>query len=351
MAVRLRLRLPSGQSQLSATTWGELKEHVNTQLGGDNSRSWNLLTGYPPAPLSSPPSSDDVPLSDLFKSGETIVVKLGEAPAAPPPPPAAAPAPPPPLTTNNTNPVVDEDEDMKLALALSMGEEPPPRTTTTAAPDFFGGGDGERLVRRVIPADNSCLFAALAHAFEGSAGRRQRADGLRTIVAERVLADPIEYNEATLDREPADYAKWIQKADNWGGGIEIAILSSHFGAELRAFDIQTERVDIFGQGMGYETCALLLYDGVHYDLIVKELFKGAPEELDVCVFNVAKEGEAIMAEARMLVKEAHKKRAFTDTAKFTLRCLVCQEGLVGEKGAMEHAKKTGHGNFCEYVPM
>ena len=45
---------------------------------------------------------------------------------------------------------------------------------------------------------------------------------------------------------------------------------------------------------------------------------------------------------------AHAARKFTDTAKFDLRCLVCQCGLVGEKGAMEHAKKTGHTNFSEY---
>ena len=31
-----------------------------------------------------------------------------------------------------------------------------------------------------------------------------------------------------------------------------------------------------------------------------------------------------------------------------LRCLVCQKGLVGEAGALEHAKSTGHANFCEF---
>jgi len=100
---------------------------------------------------------------------------------------------------------------------------------------------------------------------------------------------------------------------------------------------------------GYTSRAYLLYDGVHYDLIVKELFVGAPEELDVCVFSTESgEAQGLMAEAQVLVHEAHTKRAFTDTANFTLRCLVCQQGLVGQEGAMEHAKKTGHGNFCEY---
>ena len=75
--------------------------------------------------------------------------------------------------------------------------------------------------------------------------------------------------------------------------------------------------------------------------------EGAPEELDVCVFPIA-EADALTGEANLLVAEAHKQRKFTDTAKFTLRCLVCQQGLVGQEGAQEHASKTGHINFAEY---
>ncbi|KAJ1639818.1 hypothetical protein T492DRAFT_856164 [Pavlovales sp. CCMP2436] len=52
--------------------------------------------------------------------------------------------------------------------------------------------------------------------------------------------------------------------------------------------------------------------------------------------------------AKRLQHEAHANRQFTDTAKFELRCLVCQAGLFGEKGAQEHAKATGHVNFSEY---
>jgi ubiquitin thioesterase OTU1 len=38
---------------------------------------------------------------------------------------------------------------------------------------------------------------------------------------------------------------------------------------------------------------------------------------------------------------------FTDTAGFTIRCNVCGGEFVGEKGATEHAKKTGHYDFGE----
>ena len=56
----------------------------------------------------------------------------------------------------------------------------------------------------------------------------------------------------------------------------------------------------------------------------------------------------VTAAAEALVKKLHDARAFTDTANFTLRCGVCNQGLKGEKEALEHAKSTGHQNFQEY---
>jgi ubiquitin thioesterase OTU1 len=285
-----------------------------------------------------------------MKAGETLGVKptsaVGAAPmpAAPVPAapvPVAPPAPPVPPSSAGLR---EEDAELQMALALSMGGELP--SGSAPVPERNAAGGGERLVRRVIPSDNSCLFAALAHGFEGSDGRRKRADVLRRVVADTILANTAEYSEAVLGKAPTEYASWILNSESWGGGIELAILCGHFGSEIAAFDIQTQRVDLFGQGHDYATRAYLLYDGVHYDLVVKQLFDGSPEELDVSVFDV--NDDAAMAEAHALVAEAHAARKFTDTAKFSLRCLVCQCGLVGEEGAMEHAKKTGHTNFSEY---
>ena len=115
-----------------------------------------------------------------------------------------------------------------------------------------GGGDGggEQLVRRVVPADNSCLFVALALALEGGDRTRarrpsnpapapdsgpdsgpspspdsgpdpdpdsgpdpaltltlaltRRAAALREVVASAVLADPERFNEAVLGRLPQE---------------------------------------------------------------------------------------------------------------------------------------------------
>lgn len=39
-------------------------------------------------------------------------------------------------------------------------------------------------------------------------------------------------------------------AESWGGGIELSILSRHYHREIAAFDIRSNRVDVFGEDQG-----------------------------------------------------------------------------------------------------
>jgi len=211
-------------------------------------------------------------------------------------------------------------------------------------------GDEGGVVRRVIPADNSCLFHAFAYALEGGRARIPgHAPTLRAVVAAAVLGDPERYSEAYLGRPTEEYAAWIQSGEHWGGAIELALLGAHYAVEVAAFDIQSGRVDVYGEGEGRASRVLILYDGLHYDLLVQS-FAGAPEDFDVCSFPTA-DGAAlatVMAQAAEVVAAARAARAFTDTARFTIRCLVCQQGLAGEAEAVAHAQATGHTNFSEY---
>ena len=45
------------------------------------------------------------------------------------------------------------------------------------------------------------------------------------MIAETVLSDPVDWNEAVLQKEPAAYAEWIRRQNTWGGAIELSILS------------------------------------------------------------------------------------------------------------------------------
>lgn len=185
---------------------------------------------------------------------------------------------------------------------------------------------------------------------------RSHAQELRKVAANAVLADPFEFNEAVLGKEPSAYAAWIQNPARWGGAIELYIFSRQFKKEIAAFDVQTKRVDVYGEGGGYGERVMVVYDGLHYDALAVATSDGGGEGGDVTQLKVSSTDgtgsdvdlDVAMAAAGLLVERFHVHRQFTDTANFTLRCSVCKVGLVGEKEAVEHANKTGHANFEEY---
>ena len=91
-----------------------------------------------------------------------------------------------------------------------------------------------------------------------------------------------------------------------------------------------------------------MYSGIHYDAVAVVPLGGLIHEggEDEVVFE--KEDEVVMDAAMELGRELKKKRYFTDTSNFDLRCNVCKTGLKGEKGAVEHAKSTGQMDFGEF---
>lgn len=219
-------------------------------------------------------------------------------------------------------------------------------------------GSGRWLARRVVSANNSCLFASVGLLTRGT---RDVAADLRGVVADAVLADPATYNEAVLEKPPPAYAAWVRLPNSWGGAIELSVLAAWAGVELAAGDIATQRVDVYGTGRGFSKRAWLVYDGLHYDAVCvtapsasapaagTKWTQGAGEEGDERAVSVGSATAAAAAAAfATLLEGFHAARAFTDTARFTLRCGVCGAGVEGEKEAVVHAKQTGHANFQEY---
>ncbi|XP_057827523.2 OVARIAN TUMOR DOMAIN-containing deubiquitinating enzyme 2 [Cryptomeria japonica] len=207
--------------------------------------------------------------------------------------------------------------------------------------------DDGAVVRRVIPSDNSCLFNAVGYVMEHD---RNKSSELRQVIAATVASDTENYNEAFLAKSNEEYCAWILEPKNWGGAIELSILADYYGREIAAYDIQTTRCDLYGQGKGYTERVMLIYDGLHYDALAMTPSKNAPEEVDQTIFPVDRDGNIgfVQVLAESLIEETKRQRNFTDTANFTLRCGVCQQGVVGQAGAVEHATATGHINFQEY---
>eukprot|EP00887_Chlorella_sp_A99_P007280 scaffold2.g7280.t1 len=291
-----------------------------------------LRGGFPPKPLARP-ADGDADIAGLgIAAGDSITVTQ----AAGPPPPAAAAATEavapaaaavavaeqPGSSNGFSLEGLSEDEQLARAIAASLGQDfpPPAAAPATASPPAAPARPG------------------------GSSGG---AGASAVMIAEAVLGDPVEWNEAVLQKEPAAYAAWICGKSTWGGAIELSILA--LGKEIAAFDTQTQRADVYGSGQGFGDRVLLIYDGLHYDALAVAAFEGAPEELDVTAIpSSGSQTDAVMQAAAALVAQAHAARQFTDTANFTLRCGVCKQGLRGEKEAVAHARATGHQQFTEY---
>ncbi|CAK9034092.1 OVARIAN TUMOR DOMAIN-containing deubiquitinating enzyme 2 (OTU domain-containing protein 2) (Deubiquitinating enzyme OTU2) [Durusdinium trenchii] len=187
---------------------------------------------------------------------------------------------------------------------------------------------------RIIAADNSCLFNAFGYVQEklrDKANAGHRAPSYRQLVAQRIKEDPERFSEAFLAKPNEEYCSWILKDQSWGGAIELSILAEHFQCEIAAYDICTKRRDLHGEGQGYRTRCMLIYDGIHYDALALAKDPQAPEAEDVTVFPAGGVAEVVDLKARALVEEQHQQRQFTDTGSFSLRCIDCQKGLKGEK--------------------
>ena len=115
------------------------------------------------------------------------------------------------------------------------------------------------LVRRVVDADNSCLFSSfnLVMRITGSTTSFQT----RELIARVVHSDPAQYNAGFLGRDNAAYCAWILNETSWGGAIEISILSTWYGVEVCVVDTQTARINRFGEDRNYDQRVLVIYDG------------------------------------------------------------------------------------------
>ena len=308
--MRIRLRGPSGATAITIpddATWDDLKRSITEAT---SIPAFDLKYGYPPTTLGGADSLDgDIPLSSLGISlnGEQLTI----VPRAASPHPPAAPAP------------TGSSDDLPVIPVPLLGAQ---------------------LTLRVMPDDNSCLFRALSSAL--LSGGIDGMTELRSIVAQRIQRDPETFGAAVLGRAPDSYCTWIQHPDSWGGGIEMSILSQEFSVEVCSVNVQDGRVDVFNDGQARRV--VLVYSGIHYDVVAVTPYAGAPLEEDVKVFDVADGLDGgVLDAAKELCGKLRERHYYTDTKGFGIRCKVCGWKGKGEQGATQHAMQTGHMDFDE----
>jgi ubiquitin thioesterase OTU1 len=327
MPIRIRVRAPNGQHTVSLQDDAAVSDLLSSISDVTALPLFKLKWGYPLQPLD--PSLYGMPTllrdTDLKLNGAAITVlaeETGDASGGSLPQDAAG---------------AQQSQSAPLSLQRKQNMD------LKDSPEVPVPQRGGTMVLRVMPDDNSCMFRAL-----GSAVLSDSLDAmteLRSMVAQGIQADPDMYNEATLEKTPDDYCKWIQYADSWGGGIELSILSQDFNIEICSINVQDLRVDKFNEGMP-KRC-FLVYSGIHYDTIafVPDGVSTLDTENDQKVFDAS--DDVLLEAARQLCGELRKKHYYTDTQRFSIRCKQCQWKGNGEKAALEHAQSTGHNKLEE----
>lgn len=315
------------------TTIGELKAKVS-QLTEVKEPQLHILAGFPPRPLDLSQNAHSISTVGV-SSGETLIVE--ERPAN-----TAAYCLEDDEALARRLQAEEEEEQLRQVVAEATRTEGANGTQTPIElPSGSSGNFDGILLKKVVPADNSCLFTSIRFVLNGKIDN-EGSEMMRHIIAQVVSADPQEFNDAVLGKSNSEYCTWIQKPDSWGGAIEVSILSNYYGIEIDVVDIQNAIINRFGEDKNYGLRVFLLFDGIHYDPLYMETVGGVAP---ATIFPIEELG--VYHQAEQLANEAKSSRQFTNVDKFSLRCLQCDVMLVGQVQAQQHAKSTGHTNFGE----
>uniref|UniRef100_U5EMM2 Ubiquitin thioesterase OTU n=1 Tax=Corethrella appendiculata TaxID=1370023 RepID=U5EMM2_9DIPT len=304
----LKLKTKTGQhilKDLDKTTTVEIFKNKITELTQISENGLHILFGFPPKPL------------DLSKNDDTIS-NLG--------------------INNGDTLIVDEkplSEEEKLNLEKIKQFERDAKLAAELAAEDMG-----ILLKKVVPADNSCLFTSIGFVLTGKVDS-DNSQYMRQVIADYVNQDKVEYNEGVLGRPNDEYCAWILQPESWGGAIEVSILSQYHGIEIDVVDITNAIINRFGEDKNYGMRVFLLFDGIHYDPLYLESTSGPPKT----IFPI--EDNNVFIQAKQLAEEAKSSRQFTDVNKFKLKCNDCDCLIKGQNEAQQHAKQTGHFNFGE----
>lgn len=250
--LKLRVRSPrqTAPAELEVPSdipWNELLLNLS-ELSGIEATRLRVLQGFPPKPIEPPQSS-------------ATLKELGLRPNA---------------------------------LLICQEGEPRIEVINTGERYIPFSHERARFSRRNVPADNSCLFHSCAYVLKD----RSRSDGpsLRQVCAEYILNHPEKIKACGED--PVLYAQWILHPSNWGGHIELSILSDVFQTELIVLDGSTNHIIHCGEEHHYPARAFLFYTGQHYDALSMSHSGNIVDESkdqvlfnprDIAVFERAKE--------------------------------------------------------------
>lgn len=211
------------------------------------------------------------------------------------------------------------------------------------APTSSGSRTQGEVVRKSIPADNSCLFNSIGYLLHSSDDFNPMQ--YRYIVAQTIRSNPEYYNTEFLEKTPEDYVLWITNADKWGGEIEISILCQALRVQIAVVDIRSATILTYGEDLSVcaQRIVYLLYDGVHYDALVFR-HTATVEGHEQRIFH-PQHDDFMNSLTQRFAQVLQSRKQFVNIATGQLQCTLCYQVFAGQREATLHAKLTGHQSF------
>ena len=117
-----------------------------------------------------------------------------------------------------------------------------------------------------------------------------------------------------------------------------------FQVEIASIDVQSNRVDIFGQDKNYPQRIYVLYNGVHYDPLVMAYTDDNKD--DITTF-ASDDNETLIA-LQEYVKVFNEAGDFVDLSNMNqFECDQCKTMFENQEEAFNHAQNYQHWNFNE----
>ena len=225
--VSLRVKCEGGQGVvrglLAEDSLEKLISHALEQLGlatADHQATVRILNGFPPKPVDL--SDRDKSISSAgIRSGDTIIFQVGQSQTS--------------SSSSSSQSAQAGDSTSTTATAATVPQSLDAKSSSNKRlkTDNVGSGPSSgKLQRKVVPADNSCLFTSINYCMSGAVVGSEHSAFMREVIASVVSSDPAKYCEAYLGRTNADYTRWIQTKEAWGGAIEVQILSEYFQVQI-----------------------------------------------------------------------------------------------------------------------
>lgn len=201
-------------------------------------------------------------------------------------------------------------------------------------------------VIREIDSDNSCLFNSIGYLQDKNSFNANTSQNLRNIISNYIKENSEKYNESFLNMKNEEYQNFITNKNNWGGAIEIQILSNILQIEICTFDIENLQTLFFGENENYSEIIFLMYNGIHYNSLVL-LPEGCNDfDFDITKFPIYMK-KSLTEKFFNIITKMNSENQFVNLNDMVIVCDDCKNIFSNQNQAILHQKNSGHCNFSQ----